>query len=743
MTLQESKQQTKIFTYMILISLDLIQYMYITSTRRERLWVYEDCIDFDLVHYKVSELTILAFVINMRDSTEEVAREILKGFKVIMDDAVDKFLNDFRNDLKVIREKGNDGFDQRCCEELDESSLIAGFAEPKGGQVSTTIVSTMVEFKDSLLEPPLVQSEASTENIETEQELLILLENYSIKNLLELPQDKGLLKDESTMGLLEQPQEKFIIFEVCGGLAKGLLGWSPLQSVTLGLPMVAREVHSVLVQMFDGRFVSKFNDPAIAKSIFELVENDDTYGFSCDPFIHEDIEPTNVLFDFEYRAKISDFGLLRIKVEGEYGVNLFCQGFRNQKLWKSHELYGIFEGTASAETPAIGTHIGSNNTEILVDSLIENSVLELLVQNLQHLLDKDPDDISVIYNTLASIENMIEVKHAVAELVCERTKLLRWLLAKIKVREFDSNKQYASEILSILLQNSSANQKRLGQMNGVDMFCRLWLCINQRIPRHQMKRKCWRICLLMPFKIKEMFVKAEGVELMIIIMEQKKSTYASAIRALDFSMTKLPCAFMGKIPISKKNKERYQEELEERISHVHRHLFESTGLNMKGRLRVSEEIPSCMRQYPFETVKDKQTKQQLIFEERIQMLESVNLKVDHLEKPSIHLMSFNGSLTINLFVVLAELKGAMENIWWNHLKKAKMTKVNQGPTSMEIFGLILEVKDCFEEGTKLKTMSFILVFNLCYLVLLKHSRFVIFGLKRRIVGCEDFIDGMN
>jgi beta-catenin-like protein 1 len=66
--------------------------------------------------------------------------------------------------------------------------------------------------------------------------------------------------------------------------------------------------------------------------------------------------------------------------------------------------------------------------------------------------------------------------------------------------------------------------------------------------------------------------------------------YASAIRALDFAMTNYPpacerfvdvlglktafAAFMGKIPISKKNKkERYQEELEERIVSLVASLF--------------------------------------------------------------------------------------------------------------------------------------------------------------------------
>ncbi|KAL4273516.1 hypothetical protein GQ457_13G014660 [Hibiscus cannabinus] len=68
-------------------------------------------------------------------------------------------------------------------------------------------------------------------------------------------------------------------------------------------------------------------------------------------------------------------------------------------------------------------------------------------------------------------------------------------------------------------------------------------------------------------------------------------------------------------------------------------------------------------------------------------------------RSSIHLVVLNGSIIIDLFVVLAVSKRAMGNVWSNHLKKAKMAKVNQGQVSMEKFGLILEVKDCFEEGS--------------------------------------------
>ncbi|XP_004288588.1 PREDICTED: beta-catenin-like protein 1-like isoform 2 [Fragaria vesca subsp. vesca] len=233
---------------------------------------------------------------------------------------------------------------------------------------------------------------------------------------------------------------------------------------------------------------------------------------------------------------------------------------------------------------------------VLVDALVDNNVLELLVQNLLRLNESDPDEMAAVYGTLATIENLIEVKPAVAELVCEKTKLLKWLMSKIKVKEFDGNKQYASEILAILLQSSEANQKRLGQMNGVDVLLQAVAMYKNKDPKSpdeaEMLENLFNcLCgLLMPMENREKFLKAEGVELMIIIMKQKKSAYGSAIRALDFAMTKYPlacerfvdvlglktvfAAFMGKIPINKnEKKERYHEELEERIVSLIASLF--------------------------------------------------------------------------------------------------------------------------------------------------------------------------
>ena len=78
----------------------------------------------------------------------------------------------------------------------------------------------------------------------------------------------------------------------------------------------------------------------------------------------------------------------------------------------------VFEDDEESDEPA----------RVLVDVLVENNVLELLVQNLQRLNDFDPDEMAMVYSTLTMVENLVEVKPAVAEKVCERTKLLKWLL---------------------------------------------------------------------------------------------------------------------------------------------------------------------------------------------------------------------------------------------------------------------------------------------------------------------------
>lgn len=104
----------------------------------------------------------------------------------------------------------------------------------------------------------------------------------------------------------------------------------------------------------------------------------------------------------------------------------------------------------------------------LVEAMLEANALELMVQRMSSLNEKAEDEAKAVNSCLNTFENMVEIDPSVASTLVEKTTLLKWLLGRLRMRDFDANKQEASELLAILVQGNQAIQRKLGESGGID-----------------------------------------------------------------------------------------------------------------------------------------------------------------------------------------------------------------------------------------------------------------------------------
>lgn len=180
--------------------------------------------------------------------------------------------------------------------------------------------------------------------------------------------------------------------------------------------------------------------------------------------------------------------------------------------------------------------------DALVDALLEADLVGLLVSNLKRLNEDSDDeaDRSGVYHALSVVENLSS-KVATAEKIAKDDGLLKWLLARIQKKEkvTTQNKQYAAEILAILVQTSSVNRQRLAGKDAVDVILQLLAAYRKLDPEKGQEEEYMEnlfealICIVDEPEGKIKFVEAEGVELCLIMLKEGKKSKLDALRVLD------------------------------------------------------------------------------------------------------------------------------------------------------------------------------------------------------------------
>ncbi|THV08501.1 DUF1716-domain-containing protein [Dendrothele bispora CBS 962.96] len=228
--------------------------------------------------------------------------------------------------------------------------------------------------------------------------------------------------------------------------------------------------------------------------------------------------------------------------------------------------------------------------KILIEALLEHSILELLVENLKRLNEDEESDRQGVFHVLGIFENILGFNPQLSTKLVSGTAILPWLLQRIQSKEHSENRGYAAEILSILLQDNQANRVELSKKDGIETMLKVLSQYRRKDPSNADETEfmenvfdCLCSALVEPTN-KQLFVDAEGPDLMVLMMKEKLQSRARAIKTLDYAMSgpsgTITCeafiealglktlfsAFMGKS--SKKSKSSIAPPASEETSHI-------------------------------------------------------------------------------------------------------------------------------------------------------------------------------
>ncbi|XKL60497.1 hypothetical protein PGB90_007554 [Kerria lacca] len=179
----------------------------------------------------------------------------------------------------------------------------------------------------------------------------------------------------------------------------------------------------------------------------------------------------------------------------------------------------------------------------LIDALFKNEICALLVQNLERLDEFVKEESEGVHKTLGIFENLIEFVPEKVEDIAKQG-LLNWLLKRLKAKiPFEVNKLYASEILSILLQQSPENRILFGELDGIDVVLQQLAIFKRHDPGSAEEQEMMENlfdCLCSSLVNKEnrdKFLKGEGLQLMNLMLREKKLSRNGSLKVLNHSMS--------------------------------------------------------------------------------------------------------------------------------------------------------------------------------------------------------------
>lgn len=179
--------------------------------------------------------------------------------------------------------------------------------------------------------------------------------------------------------------------------------------------------------------------------------------------------------------------------------------------------------------------------ELLARTLMENNCIEHVFSALSRLDENIPEEKQAVFNALGFYENLTEILTVeTCEVVYQKTKFVDWLLKRLLTNEFDDVKHYASELLSILAQNSEDIQLQIGSLDGINTLLYVLSSYRKTDPPSMEEEELVEniinvlcVVVVQPDN-RPLFFDAEGLELMRILIKSKKYCRKGALKLTNY-----------------------------------------------------------------------------------------------------------------------------------------------------------------------------------------------------------------
>jgi beta-catenin-like protein 1 len=187
-------------------------------------------------------------------------------------------------------------------------------------------------------------------------------------------------------------------------------------------------------------------------------------------------------------------------------------------------------------------HESIEGAEKLIDCLQQQKITKLLVTNCLERFDETvKEESDAVHNIMGIFENLTEFRPEMCIEIAEQG-LLAWILKRLKVKQYDANKLYCSEILSILIQNTNENRILLGEQDGIDILLQQLAVYKKHDPTNgeeeteYMENIFNSLCSsLLAKENRANFLKGEGCQLMNLMLREKKLSRNGALKVLDYA----------------------------------------------------------------------------------------------------------------------------------------------------------------------------------------------------------------